>query len=246
MTLEGKVALVTGATSGIGFATTQRLARAGAFVIATGRSTEGLDAARAMLGSGGVAQPCNVADPSDITRLMEAIQDCHGRLDVVVINAGVSDAPDIKDLTPVTYARLMDVNCRGATFTFVHALPLLSDPSSVVFVGSVAAHKGQPGDPLYAGSKGFIRAFARSAGTDPDLLARGIRVNVVSPGPIETPLTREATGNDNVRAYVEGLIPMRRWGRAEEVAEAVLFIASDASSFTTAVDITVDGGMAHG
>jgi NAD(P)-dependent dehydrogenase (short-subunit alcohol dehydrogenase family) len=246
MTLEGKIALVTGATSGIGFATAQRLAREGAFVVATGRSAEGLDAARAMLGLGGTAIACDIADPADIARLMETIRDRHGRLNIAVINAGVSNAPDIGDLTPDAYARLMDVNCRGATFTFVHALPLLANPASVVFVGSVAGRKGQPGDPLYAGSKGFVRAFARSAGSDPDLLARGIRVNVVSPGPIETPLTREATGNDNARAFVEGLIPMRRWGRADEIAEAVLFLASDASSFTTGADITVDGGMAHG
>lgn len=165
---------------------------------------------------------------------------------MVVVNAGVSDAPEIAELTLDAYARLMDVNCRGATFTFVHALPLLADGASVVFVGSVAGRKGQPGDPLYAGSKGFVRAFARAAGTDPEILARGIRINVVSPGPIETPLTRAATEDDAARTYVEGMIPMRRWGRPEEVAEAILFLASAASSFTTGADITVDGGMSHG
>jgi NAD(P)-dependent dehydrogenase (short-subunit alcohol dehydrogenase family) len=114
-----------------------------------------------------------------------------------------------------------------------------------VFVGSGAGRKGQPGDPLYAGSKGFIRAFARNAGTSSDLMARRIRVNVVSPGPIETSLTEAATSNAGIRAYVEGLIPMRRWGRAQEVAEAILFLASPVSSFTTGADLTVDGGMAH-
>jgi NAD(P)-dependent dehydrogenase (short-subunit alcohol dehydrogenase family) len=104
---------------------------------------------------------------------------------------------------------------------------------------------GQPGDALYAGSKGFIRAFARNAGTDSSLMQRGIRVNVVSPGPIETRLTAKATANQEVRSYVEGMIPMRRWGRAEEVAEAIAFMCSSRSSFITGADLTVDGGMSH-
>lgn len=112
-------------------------------------------------------------------------------------------------------------------------------------MGSVAGRKGQPGDPLYAGSKGFIRAFARNAGTSPDLMTRRIRVNVVSPGPTETALTEGATADPGVRAYVEGLIPMRRWGQPEEVAEATLYLASPASAFTTGADLTVDGGMAY-
>ncbi len=246
MTLDGKVALVTGATSGIGFAAARRLAEAGAHVLATGRSQSGLETVRAMLGGRGEAVDCNVADPSAIARLMESIAHSRRQLDILVVNAGVSNAPAIGELTPETYDGLMDVNCRGALFTFVHALPLLAQGASVVFVGSVAGSKGQPGDPLYAGSKGFVRAFARGAGTDPEILARGIRVNVVSPGPIETPLTREATDDEDARAYVEGMIPMHRWGRPEEVAEAILFLASSASSFTTGAELTVDGGMAHG
>jgi NAD(P)-dependent dehydrogenase (short-subunit alcohol dehydrogenase family) len=130
---------------------------------------------------------------------MDQVRGRHGRLDVLVVNAGVSSAPAISDLDLDHYDALMDVNCRGATFTFVHALPLLAEGAPVVFVGSVGGRKGQPGDALYAGSKGFVRAFARSAGTDPTLLARGIRVNVVSPGPIETPLTHAATADPEVR-----------------------------------------------
>ncbi len=103
----------------------------------------------------------------------------------------------------------------------------------MVFVGSVAGRKGQPGDALYAGSKGFIRAFARNAGTDPKLLARQIRVNVVTPGPIDTPLTKEAVSDAQVSSYVENMIPMGRWGRAAEVANAIAFLASDEASFTT-------------
>ena len=246
MTFEDKVALVTGATSGIGFAAAERLAKSGAHVVATGRSASRLRNARSMLGEQGEALCCDVAEPAKIVQLMNMVKLQHGRIDVLVINAGVSNAPALGELTPESYTRLMDVNCRGAVFTFVHALPLLAQGASVVFVGSVAGSRGQPGDPLYAGSKGFIRAFARTAGTAPEILARGIRVNVVSPGPIETPLTRDATANDDIRVHVEGLIPMRRWGQAREVAEAILFLASSAASFTTAAEITVDGGMAHG
>ena len=246
MTLNGKIALVTGATSGIGLMAAARLAEAGAFVVATGRSATGLDQVSRLLGARGEVVACDVADPAHLAVLMDTIGRAHGHLDVLVVNAGVSNAPEIGELTLDAYARLMDVNCQGATFTFVHALPLLAEGASVVFVGSVAGRKGQPGDPLYAGSKGFVRAFARAAGTDPEILARGIRINVVSPGPIETPLTREATEDDAARTYVEGMIPMRRWGRPEEVAEAILFLASAASSFTTGAEITVDGGMSHG
>ncbi len=117
--------------------------------------------------------------------------------------------------------------------------------ASVVFVGSVAGRKGQPGDALYAGRKGFLRAFVRNAGTDPTLSARRFWVNSVAPGPIATPMTAPAVQEPAVSAYVEGLIPLRRWGRAEEVAAAILYLASDAASFTTGAELTVDGGMAH-
>jgi NAD(P)-dependent dehydrogenase (short-subunit alcohol dehydrogenase family) len=244
-TLAGRVALVTGASSGIGGATALRLAEAGARVIAAGRDESRLGAVVSDLRKHGEGLAVDLSRPDQIAELMTGIAARHSRLDILVINAGVSNAPDIGDLDPAAYDRLMDVNVKGAVFTFVHALPLLAEGASVVFVGSVAGRKGQPGDPLYAGSKGFIRAFARNVGTSPDLMARRIRVNIVSPGPIETPLTEAATADAGIRAYVEGLIPMRRWGRAEEVTEAILFLASAAASFTTDADITVDGGMAH-
>ena len=246
MRLSGKVAVVTGGTSGIGAATARRFADEGAHVVVVGRDRARLDDIAAALGARGEAVSADVSKPDDIQRLMNDVRSRHGRIDVLVVNAGVSNAPEIGELDVARYDALMDINCKGATFTFVHALPLLAKGASVVFVGSVGGRKGQPGDALYAGSKGFIRAFARNAGTDPALLARGIRVNVVSPGPIETPLTHAATTDPTVRAYVEEqLVPMKRWGRADEVAEAILYLSSAASSFTTGGEITVDGGMAH-
>jgi NAD(P)-dependent dehydrogenase (short-subunit alcohol dehydrogenase family) len=246
MTLQGKVALITGGTSGIGLAAAETLARANAHVVATGRSPAGLEQVRSLLGDRGEAIACDITEPAEIATMLDAVRLRHGQLDILVINAGISNAPAIADLTVETYAWLMDVNCRGVVFSFVHALPLLAEGASVIFIGSVAGLKGQPGDPLYAGSKGFIRAFARNAGTAPNLLARGIRVNTVSPGPTETPLTSQATASGEIRTYVERMIPMGRWGQAKEVANAILFLASDMSSFTTGAEITVDGGMAHG
>jgi NAD(P)-dependent dehydrogenase (short-subunit alcohol dehydrogenase family) len=244
-TLAGKVALITGATSGIGLATARRMVSLGARVMIVGREGERLQQAAQSLGVTAEAIAADVSDPESIRRLMNRVQAHQQHLDILVVNAGVSDAPEIDQLTPQSYDTLMDINCKGATFTFVHARPLLADGAAVVFTGSVAGRKGQPGDALYAGSKGFIRAFARTLGTDPELLRRRIRVNVVTPGPIDTPLTHAATSNPEVRAYVENMVPMGRWGRAEEVAEAILFLASAASSFTTGAELTVDGGMSH-
>jgi NAD(P)-dependent dehydrogenase (short-subunit alcohol dehydrogenase family) len=245
MQIQGKIALVTGGTSGIGLATVRRLRMEGATVIASSREGERLRKVAESLGQRGDAIAADLADVQDISHLMAQVKERYSRLDILVVNAGISHTPPIQDIDLASYAALMGVNCRGAAFTFAKAVPLLAEGAAVVFVGSIAGRKGQPGDALYAGSKGFIRAFARTLGTDPALLARGIRVNVVSPGPIATPLTEEATGNPEVSAYVERLVPMGRWGQAEEVAEAILFLASTASRFTTGAEITVDGGMAH-
>jgi NAD(P)-dependent dehydrogenase (short-subunit alcohol dehydrogenase family) len=199
--LAGRVALVTGASSGIGSAAALRLADAGAHVIAVGRDPDRLGAVASDLGNRGEAIAADVAQPVQLAGLMSGIEERHGRIDILVISAGVSNAPDIGHLDLSAYDRLMDVNVKGAVFTFVNAQPLLAEGASVVFVGSVAGRKGQPGDPLYAGSKGFIRAFARNAGTSPGLMTRRIRVNVVSPGPTETALTEAATADPGIRAY---------------------------------------------
>jgi NADP-dependent 3-hydroxy acid dehydrogenase YdfG len=165
--LDQQVALVTGGSSGIGFAAAQRLVAANARVLVVSREGPRLRAAAQALGARAQALATDLSNPSEIAQLMATVKERYGQLDTLVINAGVSHAPDISELDLASYRALMDVNCMGATFTFVHALPLLADGASVVFVGSVAGRKGQPGDALYAGSKGFIRAFARTAGTDP-------------------------------------------------------------------------------
>ncbi|WP_438382375.1 SDR family oxidoreductase [Asaia sp. BMEF1] len=237
--------LVTGATSGIGRGTALHLAAQGHYVIAAGQNPARLADLSRALGRDGETLKLDVADLDAVATAFGGLGRQGDGLSGLVINAGVSHAPDPAELDLPAYDRLMNINVRGAVMTCAHALPLLRNGASIVFIGSVAGRRGQPGNALYAGSKGFIRAFARTLGTAPDIMERGIRVNVVSPGPIETPMTEHATNNPEIRAYVEGMVPMRRWGHASEVAAAVAFFLSDAASFTTGADLTVDGGMSH-
>lgn len=168
-----------------------------------------------------------------------------GGLDVLVANAGVSGAPPIESTTEADYDALMDINVKGVVFSVVHALPLLRDRASIILTGSVAAGKGRPGDPLYVASKGAVCSFGRTLAMDEGILARHIRVNVLTLGATQTPLTQAATDDPVVKDYVAQMVPMGRWGDPREAAQAALFLASDASAYTTGAEITVDGGLAH-
>lgn len=242
----GKVALITGGNSGIGRAVARRLAREGARVIISGRSRETLDAAVAELGPGTLAITADVSQLGDIERLFDAVRAATDRLDVLFINAGLATFAPVEQFDEAAYDQLMDVNVKGAFFTCQRALPLLVPGSAVVINSSVAGSTGSPLTSVYAATKAAVRSFARSFSAE--LVERGIRVNVVSPGPIETPIW-ERTGGVPA-AMVPGLKeritqshPMKRYGTVEEVAAAVTFLASDEASYILGAELFVDGGV---
>ncbi len=245
MKLAGKVAVVTGGSSGIGLETARLFLAEGAEVAILGRSQARLDEALTALGERATALQADVAKPDELAKAMRQINKQFGGLDILFANAGVSETPDLAETTEADFDAFMGINVKGVFFTVVHALPFLREGASVILTGSVAARKGRPGDPLYAASKGAVRSFGRTLAVTEEILARKIRVNVVTPGATKTPLTAPATDDPAVSEYIAAMVPMGRWGEAREVAEVVLFLASSASSYITGAEITVDGGLAH-
>lgn len=240
-----KDAVVSGGGSGIGLEVARLLIEDGARVAIIGREQARLDAACAALGTNALAVRADVARPDELAAAMNRIAEQFDGIDVLFANAGVSEVPPFAETTEAAFDAFMDINVKGVFFTVMHALPSLRDGASVILTGSVAARKGRPGDPLYAASKGAVRSLGRTLAVSDAFLARRIRVNVVTPGATRTPLTAAATEDVDVRDYVAAMVPMGRWGEACEVAQAVRFLASDASSYITGEEITVDGGLAH-
>ena len=238
--LAGQVALVTGGSSGIGLATAKRFVAEGAHVFITGRRQALLDAAVETLGGAkhATAVAGDVAQLADLDRLYETITASKGQLDVLVANAGGPTMAPIADVTESQYDTQFDVNTKGVFFTVQKALPVLKDGASVVLVSSIAGQVGGVGTSGYCAAKAAVRSFARSMTAE--LKSRGIRVNAVSPG---------ATDTDSMpppmRAYLTAniaSIPMGRFAKADEVAAAILFLASSDSSYVAGIDLVVDGG----
>lgn len=244
--LKGKVALVTGGGSGIGFGTAKRLAEEGAFVYITGRRKEVLDEAAAKLGSSVKAVQADVSNKEDMMRLAELIKEEKGALDIIFANAGGGKAIPFEEATEADYRRLYDVNVWGTYLTVQTMLPVLRDGASIILNASITAYMGLPGFSLYAATKAAVRSFARSWTTD--LKSRGIRVNAVSPGVIPTEGYEVVQGmsSNDVQAYADRVasdIPLGRVGTSEELGDAVVFLASDLSKYITGIELTVDGGM---
>lgn len=239
MNFKEKVTVVTGGSSGIGLAVAQRLVADGAFVYITGRRQVELDKAAASLGPQVKAIQGDVTVAADLNRLFADVQSAHGRLDILVISSGMADFAKLEDITEDHYDRTFNLNDRAALFTVQKALPLMAPGGAIVLVGSVADSIGTPGFGAYNASKAALRSFARTWTSE--LATRGIRVNVVSPGPTETPMT--AATSPEVRETLKGRIPLGRVGKPEEVAAAVCFLASDESSFIAGAELCVDGGM---
>ncbi len=242
---DGKVGGVIGGNSGIGLASAQAFALEGARVVITGRDLDTLQSAVQQIGHGAVAQRSDISRLQDIDTLFTQVRSSHGRVDVLFVNAGIGAFLPIEAVTEADWDRIQDTNLKGVFFTVQKALPLMSKGGSIVLTGSIGAVKGIPTGSVYSASKAGLRALGRSCAAE--LVGRGIRVNVVSPGPIETPIIHRTGGlpPEAIPALREQMIantPMKRMGAPEEVAEAVLFLASDAAGFVTGIDFLVDGG----
>ena len=238
--LEGKTAVITGGTEGIGFATAKLFVEDGAYVFITGRRQKELDkAVKAAANVSGVQG--DVAQLADLDRLYETVAKVKRRIDIIFANAGVGEFVALGAVSEEHFEKLFNINVKGTLFTVQKALPLLNDGGSIILNGSVASIKGTAAFGVYAATKAAIRSFARTWTTD--LKDRRIRSNVVSPGPIDTPLaSRQST---DVIARIVSTIPMGRMGKPEEVAKAALYLASDDSSFVTGIELFVDGGRAQ-
>ena len=245
--LEGKIALVTGGNSGIGLATAKRFVNEGAYVFITGRRDPELAAAAKEIGRNVTGVRGNVSNLADLDRLFARIKSEKGRLDIVFANAGIAKFAPFGTITEELYESIFDINVKGLLFTVQKALPLLPDGASIILNASVVASKGLPANSVYSATKAAVRSFARTWTTD--LRDRRIRVNAVSPGSTDTPglrdlLASSETGQQRLK-MISNSVPLGRLGTPDEIAKAVVFLASDDSSYVTGTELFVDGGFAQ-
>ncbi len=243
--LDGKVALITGGSSGIGLASAELFAREGAKVILVGRDRGALDQAAAKIGERAVGIAADVRKLEDLDALYAEVGKRFEKIDVIFANAGIVNPAPFAAITPEHFDREFDINVRGTFFTVQKALPLLRDGGSIVLNASVAHYTGFPGHSVYGAAKAAVRSFARNWTSD--LKERRIRVNSISPGPTETPIVgKMGLPLEVIQAglpMILGRMPMGRAGHADEIATAALFLACDDSSFITGIDLPVDGGL---
>jgi NAD(P)-dependent dehydrogenase (short-subunit alcohol dehydrogenase family) len=247
MRLVGKKALITGGNSGIGLATARVFIAEGAEVAITGRDQRTLDEAVAELGPKARGYRADIAIAEDRRKLFAAVAKDFGKFDIVFANAGISGRTPTGTTDEATFENVIHTNLNGAFFTVNSAAPLLNDNGSIIFNGSVHNYLGQPGLAAYAATKGGLVSMARAIAAD--LAQRNIRVNVVAPGATKTPIWKRgpranATAEESAKLsdFVSSTVPLGRWGEPEELAKAVLFLASDDSSYINAIELVVDGG----
>jgi NAD(P)-dependent dehydrogenase (short-subunit alcohol dehydrogenase family) len=238
--LQGKIAVITGGTEGIGLATAKLFVKEGAYVFITGRRQKVVDAAVNAIGSNVSGVQGDVAKLTELDRLYEAVKK-KGKIDMLFANVGLGGFVPLGSITEDYYDTTFDINVKGLLFTVQKALPLLNDGASIILTGSAAASKGTLAFGVYAASKAAIRSFVRTWTVE--LKDRRIRSNVLSPGPISTP--QAAAQSPDVIARIVSTVPMGRMGESDEVAKAALFLASDDSSFVTGIELFVDGGRAQ-
>ena len=241
--LEGKVAVITGGTSGIGLATAKRFVKEGAYVFITGRRQSELDKAVAQIGSNVTAVKGDVSNVEDLDRLYREVSATKGKLDIVFANAGVVEPVPTAAVTPAHYDATFDVNARGVFFTVQKALPLMKDGGSIILTGSGVWQKGIPIYATYAATKAALRSYVRT--WTAEFAGKGIRANMISPGPTETPILKAqfAENTDAMKERFKTMIPMGRMGKPEEIASAAVFLASNESSYISGIDLPVDGGL---
>lgn len=243
--LNGKVAVITGGSSGIGLAIARKFVEEGAYVVITGRRQAELEKAKALIGKNVTAVQGDIANLADLDGLYKRIAAEKSVVHIVVANAGIVELKTIGDATPEHFDKTFNVNARGAFFTVQKALPLMKEGGAIVLVSSGLHTKGFPAYGVYAATKAALRSFARTWAAE--LKDRGIRVNTLSPGPVDTPIidsqfaTKEEA--DGARAAFAQIVPLGRIGRPEEMAAAALFLASDESSYSTGIDLVADGGV---
>ena len=245
--LEGKIALITGGNSGIGLATGRRFVEEGAYVFITGRREPELSDATHKIGSNVTGVQGDVSRLGDLDRLFDRIQREKGKLDVVFANAGIAKYAPLGKITEELYDTIFNINVKGVLFTVQKALPLLPDGASIILNASIVASKGLSSNSVYSATKAAIRSFARTWTTD--LRDRRIRVNAVSPGSTDTPGFNELLASSEAgierRKMIATSIPLGRLGTPDEIARAVVFLASEDSSYITGTELFVDGGFAQ-
>jgi NAD(P)-dependent dehydrogenase (short-subunit alcohol dehydrogenase family) len=245
--LEGKVAVVTGANSGIGLATAKRFVEEGAYVFITGRRQSELDTAVKEIGKNVTGVQSDVAKLADLDKLYAAVKAKTGRIDILFANAGIAELAPLGEVSEEQFDRMFDINVKGLFFTVQKALPLLPNGASVILNASIVASKGNPASSVYSATKGAVRSFART--WTMDLKDRKIRVNAISPGPIKTPaydrLAQSGPAGKQMLDSIVNRVPMGRFGEPDEIARAAVFLASDDSTFVTGIELFVDGGTAQ-
>lgn len=246
--LEGKIAVVTGGSTGIGLATAERFAQEGATVYITGRRQAELDAAVKQIGGNVKAVQSDVSNLGDLDKLYKVISDDGHKIDVLFANAGGGEFAQLGEITEEHYEKTFSINVKGLLFTVQKALPVFNDGGSIILNASIVNRKGFPNFSVYSATKAAVRSFARSWTVD--LKERNIRVNSLSPGPIDTPAIKGLSGGteEGAQAFrdsMAALVPMGRVGETVEIAKAAVFLASDDSSFISGIDLSVDGGLAQ-
>ena len=244
--LDGKIAVITGGNSGLGLATAERFVAEGAYVFITGRRQPELDAAVRTIGGNVAGVQGDVSNLDDLDRLFATVREKKGRVDVLFANAGLGEFAPLGQITEAHFDKTFGVNVKGTVFTVQKALPLMSAGGAIVINASMVSIKGLPAFGVYAATKAALRSFARTWAVD--LRGRGIRVNVVSPGTVVTPAYNRLMSNEQIDAFTAqaaATTPLGRVGTPDEIARAVVFLASDDSSFVDGAELFVDGGAAQ-